>query len=62
MHAEHRPEDTEDEERPDPAADDVAADDSAQTDKDHGDSAPLPFAPHKDDHSAFGDTDQHSTA
>ena len=29
---------------------------------DHDDAAPLPFAPHKDDKSAFGDTDQHSDA
>ncbi len=28
----------------------------------HPDAAPLPFAPHEDDDSAFGDTDQHSTA
>jgi hypothetical protein len=30
--------------------------------KDHGDSAPAPFAPHEDDDSALGDTDQHSDA
>ena len=28
----------------------------------HEDAAPLPFAPHEDDDSAWGDTDQHSTA
>ena len=28
----------------------------------HGDSAPLPFAPHEDDDSPLGDTDQHSNA
>jgi hypothetical protein len=30
--------------------------------KDHGDSAPLPFAPHADDKTPWGDTDQHSDA
>ena len=28
----------------------------------HPDGAPAPFAPHEDDDSALGDTDQHSTA
>ncbi len=28
----------------------------------HPDAAPLPFAPHEDDKSPFGDTDQHSDA
>ena len=32
------------------------------TDSDHGDAAPLPFAPHEKDHSPLGDTDQHSDA
>ena len=36
-------------------------DDERSNDKsDHGDSAPLPFAPHKDDDTPLGDTDQHS--
>jgi hypothetical protein len=30
--------------------------------KNHGDSAPVPFSPHKDDDSPLGDTDQHSDA
>ena len=28
----------------------------------HGDSAPAPFAPHEDDDTPLGDTDQHSDA
>ncbi|MGI8714893.1 MAG: hypothetical protein ACR2NR_17285 [Solirubrobacteraceae bacterium] len=36
----------------------------AETDPEAGTSADVsaPFAPHKDDDSPFGDTDQHSTA
>ena len=42
--------------------DDAPETDEAAAKKDHGDSAPLPFAPHEDDDSPLGDTDQHSTA
>ena len=35
-------------------------DERSQDRSDHGDSAPLPFAPHEDDDTPLGDTDQHS--
>ena len=61
--ADHRPADS-DERRPDPERDEdreTGAEGGAEGGE-HSGGAPVPFAPDKDDHSAFGDTDQHSDA
>jgi hypothetical protein len=46
--------------RDDPQAPDE--DDGIGAENEHGDSAPAPFAPHEDDDTPLGDTDQHSDA
>ena len=58
MHSDpHTESEPADDRRP-PAQDD----EESGSGEDGGSSLPLPFAPDKDDHSPFGDTDQHSDA